>query len=63
MYRTPVIIGKISHDRAKRTPKQRVSCFDLKHYPAYYTALLNAVDYIRIRLLSGVNDFGELFLC
>ena len=44
MYRTPVIIGKISPDRAK------VSCFALKglifdndrrrstHYPAYYTA-------------------------
>ena len=44
MYRTPVIIGKISPDRAK------VSCFALKwlifdndrrrsiHYPAYYRA-------------------------
>ena len=49
MYRTPVIIGKISPDRANRCAAE-VSCFALKglifdkgrrrsiHYPAYYTA-------------------------
>ena len=49
MYRTPIIIGKISPDRANRTQTRRGVCCTLKglifdkdlrstHYPAYCMA-------------------------
>ena len=39
MYRTPVIIEKISPDRAKRTPTQSRGVLRSMNYPTYYAAI------------------------
>ena len=59
MYRTPLIIGKISPDRANRTPTRSGSVL-LRHEGAYFTIMTGKVLYIIpliTRLLAKTKQF------